>query len=53
MKKFCMKKFCESLREHAKNIIGFEEKKNSTVKKKRTKITSRYKSNLHLWKKNL
>ena len=23
----CMKKFCESLREHAKNIIDFEEKK--------------------------
>ena len=23
----CMKKFCESLREHAKNIIDFEKKK--------------------------
>ena len=25
--KGCMKKFCESLREHAKNIIDFEKKK--------------------------
>ena len=25
--KDCMKKFCESLREHAKNIIDFEKKK--------------------------
>ena len=23
----CMKKFCESLREHSKNIIDFEKKK--------------------------
>ena len=26
-KKDCMKKFCESLREHTKNIIDFEKKK--------------------------
>ena len=25
--KYCMKKFCESSREHAKNIIDFEKKK--------------------------
>ena len=25
--KYCMKKFCNSLREHAKNIIDFEKKK--------------------------
>ena len=37
----CMKKFCESLREHAKNIINFEKQKNVTVNKRRTKITSR------------
>ena len=35
----CMKKFCESLREHTKNIIDFEKKKNkATVNKKITKI---------------
>ena len=27
-----MKKFCTSLRKHAKNIIDFEKKKNVTVK---------------------
>ena len=32
-----MKKFCTSLREHAKNIIDFENKKNVTVKKRRIK----------------
>ena len=31
-RKDCMKKFCESLGEHAKNIIEFE-KENVTVKK--------------------
>ena len=48
-----MKNFCESLREHAKNIIYFEKKKNVTVSKRRTKITSRCKSLLFLWIKNL
>ena len=48
-----MKKFCESLREHAKNTIDFETEKKFTVNKRRTKITSRSKSMLHLWKKNL
>ena len=42
----CMKKFCESLTKHAKNIIDFE-------KKRRTKITSRCKGILHLWKNNV
>ena len=46
----CMKKFYESLREHAKNIIDFE-KKIVTVNKRRTKIISRNKSMLYLWKK--
>ena len=32
-RKDCMKKFCESLREHAKNIIYFEKKKMLPVKK--------------------
>ena len=41
--KYCMKKFCESLREHAKNIIHFEKKKNVTINRRRIKITSRCK----------
>ena len=36
-----MKKFCEPLREHAKNKIDFEKKKNVTINKRRNKITSR------------
>ena len=49
-----MKKFCGSLREHAKNIIDFEKKKKSvTVNKSRTKIKTRCKSMLYLCKKNL
>ena len=39
----------ESLREQAKNIIDFE-KKIVTTNKRRTKIVSRYKSMLYLWK---
>ena len=39
--KDCMKKFCDSLKEHAKNIVLFE-----------NKITSRRKSMLYLWKRN-
>ena len=35
-----MKMFCTSLREHAKNIIDFEKKKNVIVNKRRIKITS-------------
>ena len=38
--------------EHVKNIIDFE-KKNVTVNKRRTKIASRCKSMINLWKKNL
>ena len=41
--KYCMKKFRESLREHTKNIIHFEKKKNVTINRRRTKITSRCK----------
>ena len=44
-----MKMFRTSLRGHAKNITDFE---NATVKKRRTKITSRCKSILYLWKNN-
>ena len=47
-----MKKFCTSLKEHAKNIIDFEKKKNVTDNKRRIKITSKCKSMLNLWKKN-
>ena len=35
--KDCMKKFCTSLREHAKNIIDFGKKENVTVNKIRIK----------------
>ena len=34
-----MKKICESLRKNAKNITGFEERKNAAINRKRTKIT--------------
>ena len=34
----CMKKFCASLRERAKNIIDLEKKKNVTVNKRRIEI---------------
>ena len=42
-----MKKFCEFLRENKKSIIDL---KNGTIDKRRTKIPSRYKNLLHLWK---
>ena len=48
----CMKMLCEYLRKHRKNVIDFE-KKNVSVNKRRIKITSRCKSMLYLWKKNL
>ena len=48
-----MKMFRTSLRGHEKKITNFEKKKkNATVKKRRTKITSRCKSILYLWKNN-
>ena len=49
--KDCMKEFCESSRKLMKNVIDFEKKKNATVNKRRTKITSRCRSMLYLWKK--
>ena len=49
----CMRNFCESLREYTKNITNFEKNKNVTVQKRKTKITSRWKSMFYLWKKNL
>ena len=48
-----MKKFCESLIEHTKNIIDFEKKKNVIFNKRRPKISSRCNSVLHLWKSNV
>ena len=48
-----VKKFCDFLRKHIKYIIGFEKKKNAAINKKRTKLISRCKSMLYLWKKNL
>ena len=50
--KYCVKTFCESLTEHAKNIIDFE-KKNVIVNERRIKITTTCKRMLHLWKNNL
>ena len=50
--KDCMKEFFTSLTEHAQNVTDFE-KKIVTVNQRRNKITSRCKSMLHLWKKNL
>ena len=47
-KKF-VKKFCDSLKEHTKNIIVFE-KQNVTVNKRRTQIISGGKSMLYLRK---
>ena len=46
-----MKKFCVALREHAKNIIDFEKKKNVTTNKIKNKIISRRKIKLYLEKK--
>ena len=51
--KDCMKKFFESLREHAKSITDFEKKKNVTVKKKIIRIIQRCKCMLYLWNKIL
>ena len=51
--KDCMKRFCESLREHAKGIIDFEKKKNVIVNKKRIRMTTRCKSMLCLRNKIL
>ena len=49
-----LKNFYESLREHSKNVIDIEKKKqNVTVNKRRTKIKSKCKKLLHLWKWNL
>ena len=47
--KDCMKKFCTFLREHTKNIINFEKKKQkNTVNKSRIKITPRHKTMSYL-----
>ena len=44
-----MEKFYTSVREHAANVINFD----ITVNRRRTQITSKLKSELYLWKKNL
>ena len=49
----CMKKCCTSLREHARNVINFEIKKNVPVNKTTAKIIPRCKSVSNLWKENL
>ena len=36
--KDCMKKFCESLREHAIDVINFKNKKNEALKKQTAEI---------------
>ena len=47
-----MEKFCQSLREQARNIIGFEKKKMFALTKEELKSHEDVKM-LHLWKKNL
>ena len=47
-RKDCMKKFCTPSREHAKNIIDFEKKRNDNITQRRIKIISRCKSMYHL-----
>ena len=49
----CMKKFCASLRERAKNIIDLEKKKNVTVNKRRIEIISGCNGMLYLCKRML
>ena len=46
--KDCVKKFYEDSREHAKNAIDFEKEENVNVNERRSKITSKCKSVLHL-----
>ena len=45
--KYCMKKFCTSLREHAKNIIDFEKKKMLPLTKQGLK--SHQDAKVYLW----
>ena len=47
----CMKKFSKPLREHTKNMIDFQKKKNVTTNKKGTTIISRCDRMSHLQKK--
>ena len=48
-----MKMFYEFLEQHTKNIVHIEEKKHVSINKRRTKIISRCKTMLHVWKKIL
>ena len=45
--------FYEFLEQHTKNIVHIEEKKHVSINKRRTKIISRCKTVLHVWKKIL
>ena len=49
--KNCMKKFCESLREHAIKIINFKTKKNDVIKKRAAGVTWKCKNLLNLLEK--
>ena len=42
--KDCMKKFCESLREHAMKIINFKKKENEVINKRAAEIMKMKKS---------
>ena len=48
--KDCMKNFCETLREHLKNVIDFENKMLPWTEKG-ARITLKCNRMLHLWKK--
>ena len=50
--KDCINMFCEILRKHAKNIIGFEKKKMLPLTKEELKSQD-HKSMLYSWKNNL
>ena len=51
--KYCIKKFCTSLREHATNAMNFEKKKMLSLTKEELKSYYKSKSMSYLWKKNL
>ena len=46
--KYCMKKFCESLREHAMEIINFKKKKSEAINKRTAEIISKWKNLIYL-----
>ena len=46
-----MKKFCESLREHAMRIIGFKEEKNEVINRWAGELILKFKNLLHKQRK--